>query len=242
MSGFVRAVVASPITVGDHPTFKLFGLTFNRDTLVSTGVAGLVIVVLGYVMTLRSSSRVPNKLQLIFEAVVDWINKQVKDNMGTAVPPFVAPLAVTLFMFILVSNWLEVVPSGHPEYLPSPTADVNLTYALALLVIVLVHLTSLRRRGIGGYIKHYFQPVPFLFPINVVEEIARPISLALRLFGNIFAGGIMILLISRLPLYVVPFGDVVWKLFDMFIGFLQAFIFALLTILYFGGAVPSEGH
>jgi F-type H+-transporting ATPase subunit a len=234
-------VVASAITVGDHPTFKLFGLTFNRDTLVSTGIAGAFVLILGLLVAKGANSRNPTKLQLVFELIVDRVNQQVEESMGIAVAPFVVPFAVTLFFFILVSNWLEVIPSGHnPEYLPAPTADVNLTYALALLVIIPVHILSIRRRGIRGYIAHYFKPFPLFFPINVIEELAKPLTLALRLFGNIFAGGIMILLISRLPVPVVPFGDFAWKIFDMFIGAIQAFIFALLTILYY--QFSTESH
>jgi F-type H+-transporting ATPase subunit a len=105
-----------------------------------------------------------------------------------------------------------------------------------------VHITSIRRRGIKGYVGHYFKPFKAFVLINVIEELAKPLTLALRLFGNIFAGGIMILLISRLPLFVVPFGDLIWKPFDMFIGGIQAFIFSLLTILYFGAATSLESH
>jgi F-type H+-transporting ATPase subunit a len=239
----LQTVVASSITVGDHPTFKFLGLTFNRDTLVSTGIAGLVVVILGLLMARNISSGVPSKLQLFFETLVDGVNKQVEESMGIKVAPFVVPLAVTLFFFILTANWLEVIPSGHnPEYLPAPTADVNLTYALALLVIGLVHITSIRRRGIKRYVGHYFKPFKAFVIINIIEELAKPLTLALRLFGNIFAGGIMILLISRLPLFVVPFGDLIWKPFDMFIGGIQAFIFSLLTILYFGAATSLESH
>jgi len=239
----LQTVVASSITVGEHPTFKLLGLTFNRDTLVSTGIAGLIVVILGLLVARNITSGVPSKLQLFFETLVDGVNKQVEESMGIKVAPFVVPLAVTLFFFILIANWLEVIPSGHnPEYLPAPTADVNLTYALALLVIGLVHITSIRRRGIKRYVGHYFKPFKAFVIINIIEELAKPLTLALRLFGNIFAGGIMILLISRLPLFVVPFGDLIWKPFDMFIGGIQAFIFSLLTILYFGAATSLESH
>jgi F-type H+-transporting ATPase subunit a len=239
-----HAVLQAPITVGDHITFKLFGLTFNGDTLWTSGGAAAIILILGFYMRATVSDGVPSKLQLFFESVVDAVNSQVEDSMGIKTAPFVVPLAVTLFLFILTANWLAVIPSGHhPEYLPAPTADVNLTYALALFVIGLVHITGLRKRGIRGYFSHYLQPFPFFLPINVIEEVAKPLTLALRLFGNLFAGGIMVLLISRLPIYAVPFGDVIWKLFDMFIGLIQAFIFALLTILYFGAATAvSEGH
>ncbi len=138
-------------------------------------------MILGLLVARGANSRNPSKLQLVFEMLVDWVNKQVAESMGISVAPFVVPLSVALFFFILVSNWLEVIPSGHnPEYLPAPTADVNLTYALALLVIIPVHIMSIRRRGFLGYIKHYFKPFPLFFPINVIEELAKPLTLALR--------------------------------------------------------------
>jgi F-type H+-transporting ATPase subunit a len=156
----------------------------------------------------------------------------VEGNLGR-VHPFVVPLAVALFFFILISNWLEMIPTG--DVIKAPTADVNLVYALALLVIVGVHVFGIRERGLKGYLEHYAQPNLALLPLNIIEEIVKPFTLALRLFGNIFAGGIMIALIAfLLPLYTVWGADVIWKLFDMFIGAIQAFIFALLTILYFG--------
>jgi F-type H+-transporting ATPase subunit a len=102
-------------------------------------------------------------------------------------------------------------------------------------------VASIRTRGLKGYVKHYFQPFPVFFPINVIEEITKPITLALRLFGNLFAGTLMLLLIAALlPVFIVPFADVGWKLFDMFIGFIQAFIFALLTIVYYGMATADD--
>ena len=100
----LQTVVASSITVGDHPTFKFLGLTFNRDTLVSTGIAGLVVVILGLLVARNISSGVPSKLQLFFETLVDGVNKQVEESMGIKVAPFVVPLAVTLFFFILTAK------------------------------------------------------------------------------------------------------------------------------------------
>ena len=185
----------------------------------------------------------PGKLQLFFETTVDQVNQLVDSTVGPAGKRIV-PLALALFLFILTADWLEVIPSsprGGTEYLPSPTANVNLTYAMALIVIVIVHAASIRARGLRGYVKHYFQPFPFFFPINVIEEITKPITLALRLFGNLFAGTLMLLLIAALlPVFIVPVADVAWKLFDMFIGFIQAFIFALLTIVYYGMATTVD--
>jgi len=237
---------SSNININNHVTRKIFGLSIELDIVWATLIAGAIVIALGILTARRSTAGVPGKLQLFFETVVDQVNQLVESTVGPAGVRIV-PLALTLFLFILTANWLEVIPSilkeGKTEYLPAPTASVNLTYALALLVIVIVHAASIRARGVRGYVKHYFQPFPFFFPINVIEEITKPITLALRLFGNLFAGTLMLLLIAALlPIFVVPVADVAWKLFDMFIGFIQAFIFALLTIVYYGMATTVEAE
>ena len=234
-------VVAAPeITIGEHITVEVFGLTFNADTIWSTVVAGIIVVGLAFWMRAKLTSAVPSKIQVVWEGLVDSVTRQVEASLGQ-INPFVVPLAVALFAFILIANWLETIPSGEePKYLPPPTADVNLTYALGLMVIVGVHIFSIRRRGLKGYVKHYFEPYPILFPINLLEEIVKPFTLALRLFGNIFSGGILLTLIGLFPLWLLWGPNAVWKLFGMFVGLIQAFIFALLTILYFGMA--GERH
>jgi len=234
------------ININNHVTRKVFGLSIELDIVWSTVIAGAIVVLLGLLAARRATSGVPGKMQLFFETVVDQVNQLVESTVGPAGVRIV-PLALALFLFILTANWLEVIPSvlreGRTEYLPSPTASVNLTYAMALIVIVIVHVASIRARGLRGYVKHYFQPFPFFFPINVIEEITKPITLALRLFGNLFAGTLMLLLIAALlPVFIVPVADVAWKLFDMFIGFIQAFIFALLTIVYYGMATTVDEH
>jgi F-type H+-transporting ATPase subunit a len=240
MSSTTSTVASTDITIGEHVTVEFLGITFNLDTIWATALAGLIVIGLGFWVRARITSETPNKVQLVWEAVVQAVTAQVEASLGS-VNPFVVPLAVTLFFFILISNWFELIPSGEdPHLLPAPTADVNLTYAMAFFVIVGVHIFSVRRRGVKGYVKHYFQPYPILFPINLLEEIVKPFTLALRLFGNIFSGGIMIVLIGLFPLWFLWGPTVIWKLFDMFIGLIQAFIFALLTILYFGMA--GETH
>jgi F-type H+-transporting ATPase subunit a len=122
---------------------------------------------------------------------------------------------------------------------------VNLTYAMAVVVFILTNAAGIRSRGLGGYFKNFFRKPVAMFPLHIIEEIAKPLTLALRLFGNLFSGGIMIaLLISFIPKFYA-FSIIftpVWKLFDMFIGVIQAFIFALLTILYFQFATEEGGH
>ena len=144
----------SSIEIGHHETAEWFGFTFNIDTIFSTLVAGGIVLLLGFLvrhqLSKNTKDHVPTKLQLIWEAVVGEVNKQVEDNLGR-VHPYVAPLAVSLFFFILIANWLELVPSelndrtGH--LLAAPTADTNLTYALATITIVSVWAYGIRSRA-----------------------------------------------------------------------------------------------
>ena len=233
---------ANAITVGGGPTFKLGGLTVNKYDVVATAVAGLLVIGIGLAVRARITAGVPRKMQLAFETISEAISRQVESSIGEKGRRIV-PLAMTLFLFILFCNWLEMIPTGHaPQYLPAPTGDVNLTYAMALTVIILVHVTWIRTQGPRHYVGHYFRPFWPLFPINLIEEIAKPLTLALRLFGNIFSGGIMLLLIWALfPAFIVPFPDLIWKIFDgLFVAPVQAFIFSLLTILYFEAALSGS--
>ena len=227
----------SEVEIGKHSTWDLGPLTFNTDTMTSTVIAGAVVIILGLMLRRSASNEVPGKLQLAWEALVTWVNDQVESTLGK-LNPFVIPLAASLFVFILVANWIEVVPTEHKA--PPPTADTNLTYALALLVIIPVQIYAIRERGAKSYVKGFFEPYPVMGPLNILEELIKPVTLALRLFGNIFAGGIMLTIIGMLPYWLTPLPTVPWKLFSMAIGVIQAFIFALLTILYFGMA--AEGH
>jgi F-type H+-transporting ATPase subunit a len=242
MSGMILAQ-GTDIEIGHHITWTVFGLTFNVDTIAATVVAGGIVLGLGFWVRKRITAKKPTGIQLVFETVTTAVQNQVQSTMGIQTAPFVVPLAIALFLFLLIANWLAIIPTGHnPEYLPPPASDVNLAYALALLVIVWMHVTGVRRKGFRSYYHHLTQPHWVLFPINLVEEIARPITLSLRLFGNIFSGVIMVSLIALFPAFILWAPNVVWKLFDLFIGLIQAFIFALLTILYFGSVAPSEGE
>jgi F-type H+-transporting ATPase subunit a len=236
----------SDISIGEHVVRKIGGISFNLDTIWTTAIAGGLVLLLGFIarraLTKDTHDHVPTKVQLIWEAVVGEVNTQVEDNLGK-VHPYVAPLAVSLFFYIHFANWLELLPTeiNHDLHLtPAPTADTNLTYAMALLVMVSDWVYGVRQKRLKGYLKHFVEPFPVLLPLNILEELIKPLTLALRLFGNIFAGGIMLALIGLIPAYILWAPNLVWKLFDMFIGGIQAFIFALLTVLYF--AMAGAGH
>ena len=252
MIGVVH-LLAADINVGTH--VQRDGL--DLDTIWSTVAAMVIVIGMGLYLRSRATSGVPGKLQLTWEMGIQAVRQQVEGSIGERGAAIV-PLAVALFVFILVADWFSVLGIGSEiEWVGTPTSDINVTLALALVVIIPVHIASVRARGIAGYVRHYVgQPFPkALFPVNIfinlVEEVAKPLTLALRLFGNLLSGGLMLALIAALGVWTVshvPIGDVatiilnpVWKVFDLLIGAIQAFIFALLTILYFDTAT-SEAH
>lgn len=257
---------------GDPPNWHAFGMTFNAYTIWCTFIAGAIVILLGLLVRRQivksTEKNVPTKLQIIWETIVGQVQTQVEENLGR-VHPYVVPLAVALFFFILICNWMELIPSKVNEHQTieiflAPTADPNLTYAMAILVILSVWVYGIRTRGARAYFKGFIGqsifpdnklvdiPIRAAFTfLNVLEEIIKPVTLALRLFGNILSGGIMLSLIAGLVAWQVGpapvggvlafFADIIWKLFDMFIGLIQAFIFSLLTVLYFGMAGSGHG-
>jgi len=239
------SVVASSINVGDHPTAHVLGLTFNLDTMYTTVLAAVLTVGFLYWVARRATAAVPNKIQVITEMVITQARNYIEDAVGHDVPSWLVPLGVCLFFFILFCNWLAWIPSGHnPERLAPPTADVNTVYAMTLVVVVLYTYLGVKRKG-GRYVGDWFTVKPAIRrPILILEQIVNPLSLSLRLFGNIFAGGIMLAVIALLPFYLFPLygiADFGWRLFDSgLIAPIQAFIYSFLTILYFGFATAEE--
>jgi F-type H+-transporting ATPase subunit a len=242
----------SAIEVGQHDTEKWFGLSVNVDTVYATAIAAVIVIALGFFLRWKvTSSGVPNGVQLFWETITVQMRNQIESTIGMRLAPFVLPLAVTLFVFILIANWLSVLPvqftgadGKQHELLKPPASDINFVLALALFVFVCYHAAGIWRRGIIGHpVKLLKGHVAILAPINLVEELAKPISLSLRLFGNIFAGGILVALIALFPPYIMWLPNAVWKSFDLFVGAIQAFIFALLTILYFSQSMElDEDH
>jgi F-type H+-transporting ATPase subunit a len=189
------ALVAINLPVGDYVKGHVGGLTFDLNTIWSTLVACGAVLGLGFYVRVKVTAATPNKVQLFWEVLIGWVSEQVETGMGKAYR-HVVPLAVTIFILVLACNWVEVFPGlfHNTDYLPSPAADVNLTYALGVVVFVLTNGASIRAKGFGGYIKSFFAPPMWLAPIRALEELMKPITLALRLFGNLFSGGIMIAL------------------------------------------------
>jgi F-type H+-transporting ATPase subunit a len=241
----------SGIQVGHHTEAHWFGLTVNTDTVLATAIAAAIVLALAFFLRAKvTSTGVPGGVQLFWEAITVQTRNQIEGAIGMKIAPFVLPLAVTLFVFILVANWLAVFPVQYTdssgaihELLKPPASDINFVLALALFVFICYHAAGIWRRGpIGHPVELLKGHVAILAPINLVEELAKPISLSLRLFGNIFAGGILVALIALFPPYILWLPNAIWKSFDLFVGAIQAFIFALLTILYFSQSMELDEH
>ncbi len=232
------------IDVTHYPSVTVFGVSFHIVTIIASAVgAGVVLALAFFARAKITSSGVPSGPQLFFEAVTKQLRDQLEAQIGMRVAPFVLPLSVTLFVLVLFTNWVSVLetPTGSRDILEPATADVSFVAALTAVVFVWYHLAGMRRRGPLRHVSMTAKGhVAALAPFNIIEELAKPVSLTLRLFGNLYAGSVMVILISLFPWYILWAPNIVWKIFDMFIGLIQAFVYALLTILYFSQAMEDE--
>ncbi|NLI11317.1 MAG: F0F1 ATP synthase subunit A [Peptococcaceae bacterium] len=214
-------------------------LTFNPKTLIMTWITMFLVILFGIAATRGMSLRKPKGAQNILEMIYEFIKGLVNDNMDPKKGAALMSIVVTYFIFILFSNLIGLVPT-----LSSPTADYNTTMGLALCTFFIIYIFGIRYKGLG-YFKHYIQPfIPFL-PIVIIEDFAKPITLTFRLYGNIYGGEVLIaVLLGLLGGWAHVFGgfiaSVVWLAFSIFVGFIQAFIFTMLSIAYVGQAVADH--
>ena len=227
------------------------------DTIVTSVLMGLLIVFAFWLATRKATSGVPGKWQAFVEIGLEFVDKQARDTYHGP-SKLVTPIAITLFFWILMMNMLKMIPAdfiakplelvGVHYWKPVPTADVNATLGLSISVFFLMIFFALRSKGLGGF-THEFLTAPFgkwMMPfnliLNIVEWLSKPISLAMRLFGNMFGGEIVFLLIwvlggagllGMLGGAVFGFG---WMIFHILVITLQAFIFMMLTLIYTGQA------
>nr|WP_226831068.1 F0F1 ATP synthase subunit A [Acidithiobacillus thiooxidans] len=224
--------------------------TFDLDTIVMGWIMAAILVITGMVVGAKLQTSTPSGMQNWLEGVVDFIDDLVQGSFPVK-DPLIAPMAITVFLWILLMNSLDVIPAylpgiiahwfGIPEFRITPTVNLNTTLGVSITVFLVMIATNLRVKGFG-YFKTYLTH-PFgiwLFPMNIImsliEEITKPLSLGLRLFGNMFAGELVFLLLAMLPWWGELVMGTVWSLFESLIIVLQAFIFTVLTVVYLGMA------
>lgn len=238
------SVLVGPLAkleLGNQYYWNLGGLSVHGQVfLVSWFVAALLIGVT--FLATRKVERVPSGLQNLMEYALEFIRDLAKDQIGEKEYRPWVPFVGTLFLFIFVSNWSGALIPWKLVHLPggaelaAPTNDINTTVALALLTSLAYFYAGFRKRGLGYFAK-YIEPLPFLLPINVLEDFTKPLSLSFRLFGNILADELVVaVLVLLVPLFV-PLPVMALGLFTSAI---QALIFATLAAAYIGEAL--EGH
>ena len=242
------------MTLGEKGSFW----SIHLDTMFFSILLGAVFLFIFYRAAKRVTTGVPTGMQNFVEIMVEFVDQQVKDSFHGR-SKVIAPLALTLFVWIFLMNIVKLLPydllpriaqivSGNPDiYLRiNPTSDVNATLGMSIAVFFLIIFYSIYIKGAGGFAKEMFlKPfgvwfLPFNFVLKVVEEIAKPVSLALRLFGNMYAGGLIFTLIALLPWWIQWTLGLPWSLFKLLIITLQAFIFMVLTIVYL--SMAHEDH
>jgi F-type H+-transporting ATPase subunit a len=224
--------------------------TLHVDTLFFSLLTGFLFVGTFWIAARSATAGVPGKLQNFVEVLVEWVDASVKDSFHGP-REFVGPLALTIFVWVLLWNFLDLIPVDWVPLLAHtlfgfeytrivPSADVNAPFALSISVFLLIIVYSIKGKGWGGFghelLTHPFGSFPLLWPVNlllnVVELLAKPISLALRLFGNLYAAELIFVLIAMLPVWIQFIPGGAWAIFHILVVPLQAFIFMTLTIVY----------
>lgn len=264
------AYIQHHLTFWTHPLTQGGGFwSINVDSLVMSVLIGVIFLAWFGWFARRATAGVPGKTQAFVELVIEFVDGQVKDAWHGS-RRFLGPLALTIFAWVLMMNLLDLLPvdliprgveaAGAEHFRPVPTADINMTFAMGITVLLLTLFFGFKAKGFGGFLKDKVTE-PFtskgiiakvaLAPANllmaVIEYITQPVSLSLRLFGNIFAGELLFMLVAGLmshwmslwfPLGIIAYA--IWTLFEFLIVLIQAFIFMYLAVVYI--AMPQEHH
>ena len=202
-----------------------YSMTFNLEVILMTWIAFLVIFVLGFSMA-HKRGMVPGSMQVFGELLVSNLYKLTEDALDKEMAKKYGPLICALFLFLLVSNWLGIIP-----HLDEPTKDLNTPLSLGIMGFVIAHVAGIRKKGLKNYASEYFQPIFFMAPLNIIGEVAKIVSISFRLFGNIMGGSIIILVVSYLT-YSILLPPFLNAFFGIFVGTIQAFVFTMLTVVY----------
>jgi F-type H+-transporting ATPase subunit a len=229
--------------------------TLHLDTFVVSWVIGILFLATLYFVGRNATSGVPGGLQNFVEFVYDFVNSQVKDTYHGK-SKLIAPLALTIFIWVFLMNFMDLLPVdllpmlgaavGISHLKVVPTTDLNLTFGMSISVFFLIIYYSIAIKGWKGFLYELTcKPFgPYLMPFNIflrtIEELAKPLSLGLRLFGNLYAGELIFMLIALLPWWSQWTLGGVWAIFHILIITIQAFIFMMLTVVYL--SLAEESH
>ncbi|MEH7492873.1 F0F1 ATP synthase subunit A [Neobacillus niacini] len=230
----------------DHtrPQVVFLNLTFDLSIILTTTIAALLVFTIAYFATRNLTEGSPRKWQNFMEWILDFVSDIINNSMGHNNNLFILSTGISLLMYLFIANLLGVpfsitTSEEHPvSWWRSPTADAHVTMTLAIMIIAYTHFIDIRLNGFKHYVLSFFKPFKALFAINILEQFATTLTLGLRLFGNIYAGEVMLALLAgtvtqgfvSASLAVLPM--LIWQAFCVFIGAIQAYIFVTLTMVY----------
>ncbi len=254
---------ATPMTSSEYIQHHLAHLTWgegfwsiNIDSILIALTVGLLFVLGFHYAARKATSGVPGKWQCLVEMIVGFVDTQVRDSFHGN-NTWLAPLALTIFVWVFLMNFIDLLPVdlipmaaqavGVGYFRAVPTADINVTLGMSLTVFCIIIFSNIHAKGVKGFAKdvanHPFGPklMPFNIVMRIVEELAKPTSLALRLFGNLYAGELIFILIAALVPWMFQWTlGGIWAIFHILVITLQAFIFMMLTIVYI--SMAHENH
>jgi F-type H+-transporting ATPase subunit a len=234
------------------PKITIAGLTFNLTVIGMSVLTAIIVAIIALAATSRLDPRRPSGLQNFFEWVVDFVRGLANDMMDYKTAEKYVPLGVVLIAYLFVANWMGLItnvvvhsengsslfgikPGDHVSFFMSPTADISLAMSMSLMINIYAHAIGLRHPG--AYFKHYVHPYAALLPMTILEELSKVLTLGLRLYGNIFAGEVLIRVCLQIPKLfgVFPTGIIPlfpWLAYSGFVSTIQAFVFTVLTFVY----------
>ena len=230
--------------------------TLNLDTILVSLACGLIFFTLFYLTARKMTTQTPGKTQNIVECVVSFVDEQIFETFHVHNHRQIGALALTLFCWIFLMNFMDLIPVdllpwiahkfGITYFRAVPTTDLNCTFGMSIAVLFIILGSALYQKGITGYAKdlasHPFPKQLFFIniPFRIVEELSKTMSLSMRLFGNLYAGELIFILIAITPIYMQWLFGWIWLAFHLFVITLQAFIFMVLTIVYL--SLATQDH
>jgi len=207
------------VTVGSYK------MTFNIEVIIMTWIVIACLITFA-IFTTRKKGIIPHAMQVLGELFVSQLYGLTEDALDKELAKKYGPLTCALFMFLVISNWLGVIP-----HLEEPTKDLNTPLGLGIMGFLISHYAGIKAKGIKHYLMEYCSPIFFMAPLNIIGELSKVVSISFRLFGNIMGGSIIILVVTYLT-YNLVLPPVLNAFFGLFVGTIQAFVFTMLTVVY----------
>jgi len=228
----------------DRPLVTWLGITFDLSIILTSTISSLLVFFIALLSIRKLDDRIPAGIQNFMEWSIEFVQGIMSNSIGASKNLFILSTGVSLLLYLFISNSLGIpfsIVTGDAHQVSwwkSPTADAHVTMTLAIMIMAYTHFIDIRLHGFKHYFLSYFKPFKAFLPINILEQFCTTLTLGLRLFGNIYAGEVMLAILAGtitsglLPAVLAALPLLIWQAFCLFIGAIQAYIFVTLTMVY----------